>query len=88
MSSFENLKLVVVANPTTKEVLDRICRDEPCQADPSSPHCTWASAKDDYLLGDVAASKICRDCPTFERLRQRLLADWEEWALAMQEVYT
>ncbi len=88
MGSFENLALAVVAKPTAKEVLDRIRRDEPCRADPSSPHCALASARDDYLLGDVAAGRICRDCPTFERMCQKLLAAWEEWVLAMQEVYT
>jgi hypothetical protein len=88
MRAFENLAIAFVGTPTNTEVLDRIRRDEPCGADPGSQHCAFVSAGDDYLLSDVAADKICRLCPVFDLKRQTLQADWEEWVLALQEVYT
>jgi hypothetical protein len=88
MRSFENLAIAVVMTPTHAQVLESIRRDEPCRADPCSPHCTFTSAADDYLLGDIASHKICQKCPTFDRKRQAMQAAWEEWVLAMQEVYT
>ena len=50
--------------------------------------CTFASGKDDYLLHDVSAAKVCERCPVSADTRQKLMADWEEWILAMQDAFT
>jgi hypothetical protein len=31
---------------------------------------------------------VCERCPRFEEARQILTADWEEWVLAMQDVFS
>jgi hypothetical protein len=88
MKSFENLEIAYIGKPTDKQVLENIHRDEPCRADPMSSQCTYAPARDDYLLGDRTNMAICTNCPHFEEKRRKLMADWEEWVLAMQDVYT
>ncbi len=88
MKSFENLEIAVIGVPTDKQVLENIRRDEPCRADPMSEQCTQAGAKDAYLLEDQSISAICRECPHFEAKRRELIAQWVEWVLAMQDVYT
>jgi hypothetical protein len=88
MKSFENYEIAVFGVPTDKQVLENIRRDEPCGADPTSDRCTCAGAKDDYLIEDKSIMAICRDCPHFEEKRRALMAKWEEWVLAMQDVYT
>ena len=88
MKSFENLEVAEVGVPTRKDVLERLRRDARCRADPVSYFCTFASGKDDYLLRDVSAAKVCERCPVFADTRQKLMADWEEWILAMQDAFT
>jgi hypothetical protein len=39
------------------------------------------------LLRDVPGYQVCEGCPTFEASRQRLTAAWEEWVLAVQDVF-
>jgi hypothetical protein len=87
MRSFESLALVVVEAPTLGEVLGRLRRDALCRADPSSRFCTLASAKDDYLLRDVPASRLCERCPRFVDTYNTLFGEWEEWVLAQQEAF-
>jgi hypothetical protein len=36
----------------------------------------------------MPGSRVCESCPRFEETRQKLTADWEEWVLAMQDVFT
>ncbi len=88
MKAFENIEIACVPVPTRREVLDRIRRDEPCQANPLSTHCTFAQGRDAYLIEDVAGSEVCQRCPLFDEKRRKLVADWTEWVLAMQDVYT
>jgi hypothetical protein len=87
MKSFEMIEIAVIGVPTYKDVLERLRRDAPCRADPLSCHCTFASGKDDYLLRDVPGITVCEGCPLFENKRQELTADWEEWVLALQDVF-
>ena len=87
MKSFEMIEIAVVGVPSRKDVLRRLRRDAPCRADPLSCHCTFASGKDDYLLRDVPGITVCEGCPLFEETRQTLTADWEEWVLAVQDVF-
>lgn len=88
MKAFENIEIAFVGVPTAKEVLKSIRRDEWCRADPSSPRCNFEPGKDDYWLKDVASSAVCQRCPMFGQKLEKLMADWEEWVLAMQDVYT
>jgi hypothetical protein len=88
MTAFENIEIACLVAPTTRQVLDSIRRDEPCRADPRSSRCVFQPGKDDYLLRDQPGSVVCRACPIFDRKLQRMTADWAEWVLAMQEVYT
>jgi len=88
MKVFENIEIAVFGVPTRRDVLQRLQRDEPCRANPVSLYCTFASGRDDYLLRDMPGSRVCESCPRFEETRQKLTADWEEWVLAMQDVFT
>lgn len=88
MKSFENIEIAVVGVPTRRDVLERLRRDEACGADLLSIYCTFVSGKDDYLLRDMPGSGVCESCPRFEETWQKLTADWEEWVLAMQDVFT
>ncbi len=88
MKAFENIAIAPLQAPTAKQVLASVRRDEACRADPSSGHCTFEQGRDDYLLRDVAGTEMCLHCPIFRRKLQELTALWEEWVLAMQDVYT
>ena len=88
MKSFENIEIAVVGVPTRRDVLERLRRDESCGADLLSFYCTFASGRDDYLLRDMPGSRVCERCPRFEKTWQKLTADWEEWVLALQDVFT
>jgi hypothetical protein len=87
VKSFEKIEIAFIGMPTRRDVLERLHRDGPCRADPLSDYCTFASGKDDYLLNDMPGSKVCERCPCFEETRQNLTADWEEWVLAVQDVF-
>lgn len=71
----------------SRDVLAKMRRDALCRADPLSGACSFASGRDDYLLRDVPGYQVCEGCPTFEASRQRLTAAWEEWVLAVQDVF-
>ena len=88
MKSLENIEIAVFGVPTRRDVLERLRRNEPCRADLLSLYCTFASGKDDYLLRDMPGTRVCERCPRFEEARQILTTDWEEWVLAMQDVFT
>jgi hypothetical protein len=88
MKSLENIEIAVFGVPTRRDVLERLRRNEPCRADLLSLYCTFASGKDDYLLRDMPGTGVCERCPRFEETRQILTTDWEEWVLAMQDVFT
>jgi hypothetical protein len=88
MKSLEKFEIAVFGVPTRRDVLERLRRDEPCRADLLSLYCTFPSGRDDYLLRDMPGITVCERCPRFEEARQRLTADWEEWVLAMQDVFT
>ena len=87
IKSFESIEIAIVGMPTRRDVLERLQRDKPCRADPLSRSCTFAAGKDDYLLSDTPGSKVCERCPRFEETRQNMTADWEEWILAVQDVF-
>jgi len=88
MKSFEMIEIAVIGVPTGKDVLAKLRRDAPCRADPLSCHCAFTSGKDDYLLRDVPGSRVCESCPLFEESHRKLTAEWEEWVLALQDVFT
>jgi hypothetical protein len=88
MRSLEKIEIAVFGVPTRRDVLERLRRDESCRADPLSLYCTFASGRGDYLFRDMPGSKVCERCPRFEAARQNLTASWEEWVLAMQDVFT
>jgi hypothetical protein len=88
MKSFECIEIAVLGVPSRRDVLERLRKDEPCQADLLSLYCTFASGRDDYLLRDMPGAGVCERCPRFEEVRQKLTADWEEWVLAMLDVFT
>jgi hypothetical protein len=88
MKSLEKIEIAVFGVPTRRDVLERLRRDAACLADPLSLYCTFAAGRDDYLLRDMPRTWVCERCPRFEEARQKLTADWEEWVLAMQDVFT
>ncbi len=88
MSAFENVEATYVHRPVVKDVLERIHREEPCHANPLSPHCTFEPGRDDFLLGDVAGNLVCESCPVFDRKLLALEAAWESWLLDLENVYT
>ena len=88
MKAFENYEIASIEVPTTRDVMETIRRVEPCHADPLSRDCTNAQGKDDYLLADMKAVDVCQGCPTFTRKLQKMTAAWEDWIVAMQDVYT
>ena len=87
MKSFENIEIALVRPPACKEVLARLRRHAACRGDPSSVYCTYVQGRDDYLLRDEPASRVCQRCPAFEEACNNLMADWEEWVLAQQEAF-
>jgi hypothetical protein len=87
VKAFENFEILTTGVPDDRQVLATIHRDEPCRADPASSQCACKQGKDDYLLRDMKALAVCRQCPVFEATRRQLIANWEEWLLAMQDVY-
>jgi hypothetical protein len=88
MTAFENVEISIVAVPTRADVMKRVRKNQPCHGDPASGFCTFATGKDEYLLEDLARSKICPLCPVFEEEHQKLIIDWDEWVLAMEDAYT
>ncbi len=87
MSAFESVEATYVHRPVATEVLERIRREEPCQANPLSPHCNSESGRDEFLLGDVPGATVCENCPVFDRKLQALEAAWESWLLDLENVY-
>jgi hypothetical protein len=88
MKSLESIEIAVLGVPTHRDVFERLQRNEPCRANLLSLYCTFASGKDDYLLRDMPGTGVCERCPRFEEARQILTTDWEEWVLAMQDVFS
>ena len=88
VKSLEKIEIAFFGVPSRSDVLERLRREEPCRADLLSLSCTFASGKDDYLLRDMPGIRVCERCPRFEEARQILTTDWEEWVLAMQDVFT
>ncbi len=86
MSAFENLEIAFLRPPTREEVLAGIRRDEPCHANPLSTDCHFERGKDEFLLADAPGGEVCEECPVWEKKHLELLAEWEAWVLALQEV--
>ncbi len=88
MRAFEDLETAFVAMPTSGDVMERIRREDRCQANPLSRYCTMHRGTIiRHLSGEKPAVEVCKHCPHFADKLQKLMAEWEEWLLLTQELY-
>ena len=89
MRAFESIEIAAAGGvPNHTQVLARIRSDEPCHAEPMSKGCLHKAGRDGYAASTRSSSALCEQYPRYEQMLQKMTAEWEEWVLNMQDMYT